>query len=400
MLEYVKTIINDFHSSPRKIDSKSKIFKNITSDMPLYLSSFLLRDDLKIYGSMGKGYKTDYPWIAILNKDITTTTQEGLYIVYLFRSDMKGLYLTLSQGITNFERNFGRKKYDYAVKVANYFKQEFFDLSEFSLNPIDLASKKGSLGYGYEKTTILSKYYCATELNEDEMLFDLKKMLEVYDSIYQHMGSKTYNQVIESVLFDENVYYSSDKAISDIRHILREESSYPRDNIKRLTQVRPLEERSTKLKKIVNGAQTKIDYVKKAAQDAYTGLEGEELALSYERDRLTQLGLYDYVNKIEWVSSQNDVAGFDIKSYDIDSSGKISELYIEVKTSVSKVDVDFYVSKNEVETSIRLKNNYCVFRIYDVLSISPKFYIAHGSIEENFYLEPVTFKASYKWRVD
>ena len=36
----------------------------------------------------------------IMNKDITTSTQRGYYIVYLFSEDMERLYLTLAQGVT------------------------------------------------------------------------------------------------------------------------------------------------------------------------------------------------------------------------------------------------------------------------------------------------------------
>ena len=35
-----------------------------------------------------------------MNKEITTSTQRGYYIVYLFSEDMERLYLTLAQGVT------------------------------------------------------------------------------------------------------------------------------------------------------------------------------------------------------------------------------------------------------------------------------------------------------------
>ena len=47
---------------------------------------------------LGKGLATKTPWIAILDKDITTSTREGVYIVFLFSSDYKHIYLTLNQG--------------------------------------------------------------------------------------------------------------------------------------------------------------------------------------------------------------------------------------------------------------------------------------------------------------
>ena len=35
-----------------------------------------------------------------MDKNITQSTQYGLYMVYLFKSDMTGFYLSLNQGIT------------------------------------------------------------------------------------------------------------------------------------------------------------------------------------------------------------------------------------------------------------------------------------------------------------
>jgi len=42
---------------------------------------------------------------------------------------------------------------------------------------------------------------------------------------------------------------------------------------------------------------------------------------------------------------------------------------------------------------------YRLSRIYDVLSMQPKYYIANGKIEDNFILEPGIFRANYKWKV-
>ena len=72
---------------------------------------------------------------------------------------------------------------------------------------------------------------------------------------------------------------------------------------------------------------------------------------------------------------------------------------IEVKTTTSKVDIEFFVSKNEYEKSKELAITYCVYRVYDVKSEHPKFYRAFGAIEDNFYLDPVTWTARYKFPV-
>src|SRR5690554_2878605 len=53
-----------------------------------YLSRFNFEQgQYEIKGSIGQGNWARVPWLAILDKEITTTTQEGVYVVYLFSSD-------------------------------------------------------------------------------------------------------------------------------------------------------------------------------------------------------------------------------------------------------------------------------------------------------------------------
>jgi hypothetical protein len=82
------------------------------------------------------------------------------------------------------------------------------------------------------------------------------------------------------------------------------------------------------------------------------------------------------------------------------NKNKIIHRYIEVKTSISKADSSIFVSKNEVNKSIELNDRYFIYRIYDSLSVEPKIYIAQGSIRDNFDLDPVTYTAIYKWKVE
>ncbi|MBM7079134.1 MrcB family domain-containing protein [Micromonospora humida] len=49
------------------------------------------------------------PWIAILDSNVTTTAQEGLYVVYLFRQDLSRVYLSMNQGATQHQRNAGHR---------------------------------------------------------------------------------------------------------------------------------------------------------------------------------------------------------------------------------------------------------------------------------------------------
>jgi len=64
-----------------------------------------LAPDFLVEASPGKGGWTDTPWVAILDPLVTDTPQEGIYIAYLFSSSMERLYISLNQGITQFQIN-------------------------------------------------------------------------------------------------------------------------------------------------------------------------------------------------------------------------------------------------------------------------------------------------------
>lgn len=399
MKQSFELVMEGYQLTGRKVDLSLSEHATVMKTLPSEIRRFLNRPDLIIKGSVGQGNRNDNPWISILNNNITHTTQEGLYVVYLFKKDMTGFYLALSQGITNFKNRYGSRAYSYAAQVAKYFQKELQDINHFSVDPIDLNSPINSLGYGYEKTTILSKYYPRNNYSEAELVQDLRDMIFIYDFMYQHMNHTTYTEVIQSILQNpEDSLVDGDEAVSVINHVLEDNANYPRDNNRTLVEVRAYEERSQRFRRVVSTRNTKTDYLRKAAQDLAIGLEGEKLAIEFEKNRLRALGLDDYAERVQWSANQSDVLGYDIKSFDLDGNGNVVDFHIEVKTTVTKVDTNFFVSKNEVNKSNEL-GNYAVFRIYDALSIHPKYYLARGPIETNFILDPATYSATYRWRV-
>jgi hypothetical protein len=132
-------------------------------------------------------------------------------------------------------------------------------------------------------------------------------------------------------------------------------------------EVKPKVDNVERFKKLTAPSNSKIDYVKRASENAKTGLLGENLILAFEIDRLNKLGLEEYANKVKQVSLINDVLGYDIRSFDLDKEGNVHEIYIEVKTSSTSKDVDFYVSRNEVEQSKILGKNYWLYRVYNLM---------------------------------
>lgn len=393
-------VLDHYDEVGPRVDSNSEVYKVLCRDIPDYLRNLPEVDECYIVrGKMGSANKSDCPWVAIMDRNITSSTQKGLYVCFLFKKDMSGFYLTLTQGITNFEELFGKHKYDNAEKVAEYFVSQIHDVSYVS-EAIDLGVGRGSLGYGYERCTIIQKQYYSGRFNDQILEADFSEVMDVYKQITKHMDTASYDQVIKSVLADEDIHITTaDDAIEEIKKAVDPYEDTPYGFYRKLSEVLPRVDRSNKFRKITHPKVGKIDYLKKARKDAEAGLLGEELVLQYEKERLANNGMTEYVDQIKWVAQESDHYGYDIISYNREPGGEIKEIKIEVKTTTSKVDIEFYVSKNELETSRKYASSYWLYRVYDVKGENPKFYPAFGAIDDNFILDPVTYMARYKYPI-
>lgn len=89
------------------------------------------------------------------------------------------------------------------------------------------------------------------------------------------------------------------------------------------------------------------------------GKRGEKIALEAEKIRLEKLGLYDVINDVELVAQIDEDTTFDGLGYDLISFNEFKErICIEVKTSYSKKDKPFFISKKELEILQGLKEEY------------------------------------------
>ncbi|MDE5547201.1 MAG: DUF3578 domain-containing protein [Anaeroplasmataceae bacterium] len=83
MKELFQMVLENYINNEKKVDSNSKMYDLLIRMLPWKLETFLKRSNFCIKGSMGKGMKTPYLWVAIMNKSITETTQKG-FIYCLF----------------------------------------------------------------------------------------------------------------------------------------------------------------------------------------------------------------------------------------------------------------------------------------------------------------------------
>lgn len=376
----------------RTVDSSTGCYGLIKNKIPNYFDKLIKRKDIYISGSTGQGNRTAYPWVCIMNRKLTTSPQRSIYIAYLFKKDMTGFYLTLNQGITYFQANY-KNHFSKAMKVAEYFRNEIKDTS-FSKKPIYIGGIRPDKGFGYERTTIFSKYYHSNHFNDDEIKSDLKLMLELYDEVIYALHPKSYEEAIANILSSpDDVMIAYDEAQEMLRSVLVEPQKQDL-TIKDLLEIKPNRNKVRRLKALTEDSNRKLDYIRIAQENARIGVLGEQLVLDFEKKRLDMLGTETLLPK--WVSIQTDVYGYDIESWNYNKTGSFEKIFIEVKTTVSKYDTDFFVSKNEVERSEEYGDHYWIYRIFDCDSSTPKMYRVNGSIHKNFTIHPLTYCARLK----
>ena len=155
----------------------------------LHSKAGLPKSKYKIQGSIGQGNPAEIPWICVFDLDVTKSAQEGFYIVYLFKSDMSGVYLSLNQGWTQYEREYGTREGRIEIKkTATISKKILKSDQDFSYAPINLKATK-SLGKGYELGNICSVYYNANDIpSEEDLINDLRNLIGVYRELKGHVG--------------------------------------------------------------------------------------------------------------------------------------------------------------------------------------------------------------------
>lgn len=376
MKNYFDILLNNFLlDNSQFVDSTQDYYVKFVRELPQYLYRYFDNNKYLIKASVGVGQKSEIPWLCIYNRNITTSATKGIYICYLFQSDMSGFYLVLGQGITTFDELYGSQKYVNINKVAEYFKT-LINNENFSKESIDLKGVK-TLAKGYEAGTIISKYYKKDRYNEKQLLRDLSDMKEIYDSICYNLVEESYMDIVRNVLnrMDPS-FIIADEANKLIEQAILNEIEDSEVEFVSLELVDiPKKRKKNKYSEITKKTIKKTDYLKKAKTNAKNGLLGEELVMIYEKNRLLSLGRNDLAELIKWISKEDDGTGYDIISYDVDINNNIIEKFIEVKTTEGSDTNVFYISTNELSVMEKLKKQYYIYRVFDLKTSHPKLYI-------------------------
>jgi len=184
----IKEILNvypEFRSTrpfkgPHKISDLFLNLRKQISELPFVKDN----ENLIVKSSYGKGNWAAVPWLAIMDTRETSSTQDGTYVVMLFRENGEGVSIKIGQGVTKLQQSIGSKGAIRELKRRADLIREKYASPEFDHfdQSVDLNfSASTQLAQLYEQSTIFSKYYPVGELVDDDQLTDiLEQLIRVY----------------------------------------------------------------------------------------------------------------------------------------------------------------------------------------------------------------------------
>lgn len=395
---YLQYLLNGYLQHKGTNMKENKFIEKVMNTEELFSQKFFEKEKYNIVASCGKGRWAEVPWLAIFETSITDSATRGYYIVFLFKSDCSGVYLSLNQGFTFYKDNFKKKSKESIEKVSRYWQSELNTIQfgkdkPFSLDKIDLnaKSKNTSLPKGYERGNIVSKFYSREDLDnlsDDELLSDLEQFKIVYHELSSMLASDFEEQIIQIV--NSNSVEALDLAL-EIKKNKNKKVEVGGETPVPNTLNFPEEIEKSKRKGI------KRDYLQQQKTQLENGLEGEKFVLEIEKQRLLShenVKLREKVEEIKHVSQvDGDGLGYDILSYDL-IDDCIKEIYIEVKSTKNNINTPFFMSPNEMEFAREKTVQFRIYRLYKGESGKLDYYIINNPLkegDEKIQFKPVSY---------
>ena len=146
------------------------------------------------------------PWIALLREDITTTAQEGLYLVYLFDAQIETVYLSMNQGVTQHERNArerglkGRAAEQAAIEEIRGDTESMRQILAPPETELDISLRSDRrLALAYEAGSISAIRYSMQALPSNHALTtDLDRYMDLYSTCVSLKDQLAANQTVKT----------------------------------------------------------------------------------------------------------------------------------------------------------------------------------------------------------
>jgi len=138
----------------------------------------------KVQGSAGQVNFpwAETPWVAVFDRLVTESAQQGHYVVYLIHKDGSGVSLSLMQGVTQVRASAGASRTAVLKAQATRFRGYLAAkaINDLILGEIDLAGTADRTRR-YAAASIVAKFYPADAIPHDAALaLDLRRFLALY----------------------------------------------------------------------------------------------------------------------------------------------------------------------------------------------------------------------------
>jgi 5-methylcytosine-specific restriction enzyme A len=200
ILSGLKLILGNYETERKsysRVNSKVPSHIILSQNLPkLFVDKASLPSNYLVKGSIGQlNFNfAGVPWICFYDREITTSAQKGYYVCLLFREDMEGFHLSLNQGWTQYENEFGVNQGREEIELNSIKARSLLrSTKDFQGDSIDLRATT-PLSKGYERGNIYSRYYAAESLPDDkELLEDLQQLLGAYRELKGLVGENILN---------------------------------------------------------------------------------------------------------------------------------------------------------------------------------------------------------------
>jgi 5-methylcytosine-specific restriction protein A len=194
--EVLSLISESYERATKEPLRDNPVAEFIRGEAPNAIRTTIANDYYLVEGSPGQGNWADVPWIAVFDPTVTTSATRGYYVVYLFTTNMKAVYLCLGQGTTSVREEFGTQTHDELKRLASLMRARLSTVSgTFSSESIKLGGST-RLATDYEPAVALSKRYDFESLPpEDNLKADLLEMVSLYVMLTARGGRENFEDL-------------------------------------------------------------------------------------------------------------------------------------------------------------------------------------------------------------
>lgn len=225
IIDCLQKVMNEYIAAKRENFGSHALGNYVRKEIPKNFKglSFFDESNYTITGSVGQGNWAFVPWIAIMNNKVTSSTQRGYYIVYLFSEDMKSVYLTIAQGVTESSK-------EEMIKTKEDIHRLIHPTSRIQKDDqIYLGTSSMAKKYAFS-TAAYIRYGKENMPDEEQLEADLKEMIHLYEKYINIKNNKHIEYALQPqtkmVIEDKKMYMPDSDLVTHIHHYIISKGFY------------------------------------------------------------------------------------------------------------------------------------------------------------------------------